>query len=281
MPATESIPDLNFVTPVYLDDKGTLLHLGSAVLIRSTESYWLLTAAHVAADGELGTVLLPRATGGFFRLTGYPVSSCPLRREDAYADCIDLFCVALNDLEAAAVGTTGVGFLPLHPDTVDLRGEIPAGSFGVLWGFPTPSVTISQRHATIAPAFFDDLKFAEHERIRRAGLDPDQNLALIAPRKFVRNGIVQHDFQLKGLSGGAILRSDPDGLRLVGIATEFRDERSLLVGTRIGHLFASVAHHLKSGAPIRKIMTTPVVHPTMMTVELAVAKSGADKNRFA
>lgn len=271
--------NLNFVTPVYLESRGKLQHLGSAVLIRSTESYWLVTAAHVAADSELGTILLPRATGGFFRLTGYPVATCPLRREVAHNDQADLFCVALNDIEAGALSTTGVGFLLLHPDTVDLAGETPPGSFAVVWGYPTTSVSVAERHATITPAFFHDLRFAGAERLRKAGFDRDQNIAIITPRKFARNGVVQHDLQLKGLSGGAIMRSDEDGLRLVGIATEFRSSCSLLIGTRIGHLFASVTHHLKSGAPILKPMTSRLVHPTVMTVELAVSRSRADRNR--
>jgi hypothetical protein len=277
----DTIPDLNFVTPVYLvSAEGEFEHLGSAVLIRSTESYWLVTAAHVAADCEVGTVLLPRASGGFFRLLGNPIATCSLRREDARKDKTDLFCVALNDLEAAALSTTGVGFLPLHADTVDLAGETPANSFGVVWGFPTPSITIADRHATIAPAYFFDLPFAGAERMRKAGFDASQNIAIITPRKFARNGEVQHDFRLNGLSGGAILRSDPDGLRLVGIVTEFHASRSLLIGSRIGHLFASVAHHLNSGSPILKAMTSRVIHPTIITVELAVSESGADKNRI-
>ncbi len=281
-PSSSPIPDLNFVTPVYLVSAGgELEHLGSGVLIRSTESYWLVTAAHVAADWEVGTVLLPRASGGFFRLLGYPIATCSLRREDARKDKTDLFCVALNDLEAAALATTGVGFLPLRADTVDLVGETPVDSFGVVWGFPTPSITIADSHATIAPAFFYDLHFAKAERLRKAGFDANQNIALVTPRKFARNGVVQHDFRLNGLSGGAILRSDPDGLRLVGIATEFHASRSLLIGSRIGHLFASIAHHLKSGSPILKAMTSRVTHPTIISVELAVSESGADKNRVS
>jgi hypothetical protein len=277
----ETIPNLNFVRPVYLKaERAELQHLGSAVLLRSTESYWLVTAAHVAAAWECGAVLLPRATGGFFRLTGYPVASCSLRLEYAEKDHDDLFCVALNDIEAAALSSTGVGFLPLHPDTVDLAGEIPNDSFGVAWGFPTPSITVANGHATVAPAFFYDLRFAADERMRKAGFDPRRNVGLIAPRKFARNGVVQHDFQLKGLSGGAIMRSDPDGLRLIGITTEFHASRSLLVGSPIGHLFASVTHLLKTGAPLLKVMTSRIIHPTWMTVELAVAYSGADKNRI-
>jgi hypothetical protein len=276
----KAIPNLNFVTPVYLEAVGKLEHLGSAVLLRSTESYWLVTAAHVAAAFERGTVLLPRATGGFFRLMGCPIVSCSLRLKDAHKDKTDLFCVALNDLEAAALSTTDVGFLPLHPDTVDLAGDVPVDSFGVVWGFPTPSITVEGRHATVAPAFFYDLRFARKERLRRADLDYSQNIALAMPRKLLRNGVVQHDFRPNGLSGGAIMRSDPDGLRLVGIVTEYHADRLLLVGSRIGHLFASIAHHMKRGAPILKVMTSRVTHPAIISVELAVSKSGADLNQL-
>lgn len=278
----DEIPNLNFVTPVYLANEGGFRHLGSAVLVRSTESYWLVTAAHVAADGEVGTVLLPRATGGFFPLAGSAVCTCrELTRAAAVKDVADLFCVPLNDYEAGWLSSTGVGFIHLHPGTVDLTGPIPEDSFGVAWGFPTPSIHIAGGHATIAPAFFHDLKFAGAQRLRKAGFDPELNVALIAPRKFARNGVVQHDFALQGLSGGAILRSDPDGRRLIAIATEFRKSASLIIGTRIGHLFASIAHHLELGLPMLKPFTSPVVHPTVLSIEEAVVRSGADRNRAA
>lgn len=279
---TEAIPDLTFVTPVYIEKvRGKLEHQGSAVLIRSTESYWLVTAAHVAAVKDHETIWLPNAQGGFFRLIGYPVVSGPVSPDESWKDQADLFCVALNDVEAGKLSSTGVGFLPLHPDTVDLAGAYHGDSVGVAWGFPDPSVTIEQNHSTVAPTYFHDLIFARPERLRRLGFDPEQNFALHKPRKFSRDGVKQHEFELRGLSGGAVLRSDFDGPRLVGIATEDYPASSLMICSRIGHLFASVAHHLKSGAPILKLMTMRRDHPTFTTVEHAVALSGADKNRVA
>lgn len=270
------IPPLNYFSPVFRRlESGTVEHTGSAVLIRSYESYWLVTAAHVAARAPRESIWLPAAFGGFFQLIGNPVSSSPLQPDEAQKPHhADLCGFALDDREAAALSAAGLGFIGLHPEAIDITAVFSPSAVGVAAGFPGSGVTTTTRRVTWAPVYFHDFRFANEQRLRKAGINLRQNFALAMQNKFLRDGVHQPDFEVRGLSGGGIFRLDDDGPRLVGIVTEFHTSSGLLIGTRLGDLFASIADHIKDRSPILKPMTEPLIHANAFSVAQAVKHSG-------
>ena len=127
--------------------------------------------------------------------------------------------------------------------TVDPSGSSPDGSSGFVVGFPTRAVIANESGVVLKASIlgFGGWQFAGGERLGKAGLNPDVNLAVICPNKVFVDNVRLHERQFKGLSGGAVWRTDPTGEKLVGIFTGYLKSKSLLFGTRLSSLVSMLS----------------------------------------
>jgi len=233
------------VSPIYLARApGKISHLGSGVLVQSTEGHWLFTAAHVLADKIHGKILLP-GVPDFFTPINNVVSSCELLPGIAQRDRIDMSYLALTEDEAKLLQNGGARFLPATNDTFEPNGITPYPGIGTITGYPNSAVQIEGREINVHLTNLLNMKFASHERLRRAGFDPEITIGLIRHQKEFLDRRRLHKLELRGLSGGAIWAHHSSGARLVGIFTEYHSNRSLLIGTRLKPLVMELARRLK------------------------------------
>jgi hypothetical protein len=233
------------VIPIYITrTSGKFEHVGSGVLVESIEGHWLFTAAHVLAEMVDGNILLP-GSPDFFIPSGKVISSCTLLPEVAHKDHIDLCYISLTSEEALKLQNGGSKFLPTTTETIDPTGWTPYPGLGTVSGYPIKAVDIIGSKANVHMTDLIQMDFASPERLRKAQLNIETTIALIRPRKLWLEGQELRDFELRGMSGGAIWAHNGDQIRLVGIFTEYQSSRSLLIGTRLKPLLAELARRLR------------------------------------
>lgn len=234
------------VTPIYLSRSvGQVEHQGSGVLVESTEGHWLFTAAHVLADKVHGRIMLP-GSPAFFTPMGNVISSCELLPEVAHKDRVDLSYVALTMGEATQMKKIGAQFLPVTPETVEPDGVAVFSGVGTITGYPSQAVQIDGHAISVNITNLLRMDFASPDRLRKAQFNSATTIGLIRPRKLWLDGRQLRDFELRGMSGGAIWSDQAGQSRLVGIFTEYHKSRSLLIGTRLTPLLAELARRLRA-----------------------------------
>jgi hypothetical protein len=223
------------ITPVYKQVGDSHLdHLGTAVLVRANNSFWLLSAAHVLRDHQKGLWLCGRPKT--FQLTGTLVWG---------DDPLDLAFTELTKTEHQALIDVGNDFLWV--ENVDAT----AGDFGdtqmIVSGFPESRVVIDgdERSILATPTNLRS-KFLSNAELRVRRYDPTIRLAGSYDVLVDNDGHSVKKLSMRGLSGGAIwCRNDSNELKLVGIAIEYDSKRKLLVGTRIRPLIAAIARRIE------------------------------------
>ncbi len=235
------------VTPVYIErTPNKLEHLGSGVLVQFKEGYFIFTAAHVLAEKVNGNILLP-GKPNFFGPSGTTISSCQLLPEVAHKDSVDLSYLRLTDDEVLKLRVSGAKFLPVTNDNLEPTGSTPFPGVGAVSGYPSASVTISGQISEVHFTDLVEMDFASPERLRKAGFNSETTIGLIRPKKLWLDGQRLRDLDLEGMSGGAIWAHDKGHVRLVGIFTEYRSSRSLLIGTRLKPLITEMARRTRLG----------------------------------
>jgi hypothetical protein len=235
----------NVVTPIYLERiPGKLEHLGSGVLLQFKEGHFLFTAAHVLAEKVNGQILLP-GTPVFLTPRGNIISSCQLLPEVAQRDTIDLSYIQLDVDEVKMLKDCGSRFLQVTLENFEPTGSAPLLGMGTVSGYPCSAVTITGNKAEIHYTDLVEMQFAPPARIRRAGLNPETTIGLIRHQKLFLDGKRLHEFELRGMSGGAIWAHDNGHVRLVGIFTEYHSSRALLIGTRLKPLIEELVRRFR------------------------------------
>jgi hypothetical protein len=216
------------VVPVYRSPDGDgVVHVGSAILVKTTRKYWLFTSHHVSENCQ-GIVLASQPN---IRLAGPTVF---------HTDPIDLAYTEVAREDVPAILAAGMAFLPsglIAPTLESLSPECCAFT-----GFPDKAVDLDgdERTALVWPQRIFST-FADDSVIIAAGYDPAIHLA--APVKIIQRQ--NEAFNPHGLSGGAIWRVlENSEVKLVGIATEHHRGRGLLIGTRIRPLIDNIIKRL-------------------------------------
>jgi hypothetical protein len=210
------------VVPVYKSPDGDgVIHEGSAILVKTSSKYWIFTARHVSENCK-GIVLASQPN---VRLPG-PVISHP--------DPIDLAYTEIGREYVDAIIAAEMAFLPSDLIAATLDSLSPECC--AFTGYPDKAVDIdgNERTALVWPQRFFST-FADDSAIAAAGYDPTIHLG-------ARVKLTQKPC---GLSGGAIWRVRADGdVKLVGIATDYDQRRSLLIGTRIRPMIENIIQRL-------------------------------------
>jgi hypothetical protein len=216
------------VVPVYRSPDGDgVVHVGSAILVKTTGKYWLFTAYHVYEDCQ-GIVLASQPN---IRLAGPIVF---------HTDPVDLAYTEIASADVAAILAAEMAFLPsdmIAPTLDSLAPECCAFT-----GYPNKAVDLDgdERPALVWPQRIFST-FVDDSVVAAAGYDPAIHLG--APVKIIQRQ--NEAFDPHGLSGGAIWRVRENGeVKLVGIATEYHRRHGLLIGTRVRPLIENIIKRL-------------------------------------
>jgi hypothetical protein len=229
--------------PIYREVNGLPQHLGTCVLLQSADGLWLFTAAHVLAQGVAATLMLPGKP--FFKLRANVYSACPLTPEDTDKHGEDVSFIKLSQEQAEALCAAGHQFLPTKEETIARDEDLvlfPGEC--VVTGYIDRSVKINHETqvAELEPFCFAT-HFADPHRLRKVHRDEKVNIAVDYPGRVYVDGkerILRPNS--KGLSGGAIWKTDGDNVRLVGIFTEVWEAHSLMVGTKVARILGAIQH---------------------------------------
>lgn len=234
-----------FVVPIFSpDSQGRLQVEGSGVLLRVSEEYFLLTAAHVLDNASGG-----REEGG--RALYLPVGREPWEL-DLAADCFqsiapegdrkrDLLDVGLLRLRSIlAKGLSDNGYRWLVPADLQLT-EVDRPGARALYGFMGYPSSQSRRNpirkTLRRTCFHYSNKPLTPGEVIAKGFRPEAHIVIPVEK---RRGLPR----LEGMSGGAVwslrghLRQGP---RLVAISIEDRISQQVLVGVRVKFFVAALA----------------------------------------
>ncbi len=219
-------------TPIYRQIGTSLVHEGTAVLVRTTARYWMFSAAHA-----LLTTTGPRWVAA--------QPNFQLRPATWHGDPLDLAFLELNQAEADALIACGNDFL--HAKHIDGGIDDFAGHEMIVTGFPERAVVADDESNIfrVKPNSFHS-HFLTYEALKVRRLDPYIHVAGIFKTLKDEDGPIRK-IVMKGLSGGGIwIRRSADNVKLVGIAHEYREKKGLLVGTRIRPMLMEMKRRLEA-----------------------------------
>jgi hypothetical protein len=213
------------VTPIYRQLGGdAIVHHGTGVLIKTTDRFWLFTAAHVLEGhralflpGESRNIVVP---------------------SDRFITCRDPLDLAFTELSPAdAADTESIGSKFLSVEHLDgTAGPFPPLRCGIL-GYPDRSVEVDgdSRKMKVHPTVLSSSLLSLKE-LSSARLNPEMQIAAFFKGFMTPTGKKLKGFDPRGLSGGAFMCKAGDKVKLVGIATDYDPRRKMIIGTRLRSL---------------------------------------------
>jgi hypothetical protein len=246
---TRDNPTFSATVPIVLERPGTQGPelIASGVLVRIIDRTFLLTAAHVTDRQDEGTLLIP-GERGFIPANGF-ASAMRLPPSGRRAD--DKLDVAYYWLDRGCVDDLHPDCTVLERQDMSLEAEPPVHTDYTFAGYPWRKGRLSKGAVGTEFTTFTggEANQSEYEAL---GLSRSLHIAIRFNRKRAycqRTGRVTMSPLPDGISGGGVyawspeaLRTSPVRLPLVGVATEFVPDRSLLVATRL-HVFVGCIFH--------------------------------------
>jgi hypothetical protein len=246
---TRENPTFSATVPIVLERLGTQRPelIASGVLVRITNRTFLLTAAHVTDRQNEGTLLIP-GQRSFIAATGY-FSSMRLPASGRRAD--DKLDVAFFLLDNDCVKELHPHCRVLGRRDVSLEADPPLRTDYTFAGYPSQKSRVRERALETDFRTFTggEAKQSEYEAL---GLNRSLHIVIRFNRKQTlsqKSGRASTFPLPHGMSGGGVyawsqeaLKTWPVRLPLVGIATEFVPDRSLLVATRL-HVYVGCIFH--------------------------------------
>lgn len=239
-------------------DERRFKQCGSSVLLAIEGRHVLISAAHVVLDDELWLFSEPRN----IVLEEIEFSSTSPTFNSANEDSTNIAFAELPKGAAEMLHNFGFESLEMKDTAYVSR---PSNGRAAFSGFPYSKSNLDARlqRMKLQPGFIEGTLLT-HDELAAAGLEPDSHLAIPYRRKRqfdVRRKLQMTGVHPRGMSGGPVWRfGNDDKPWLAGIGFKFDEQRELLVGTRIDHVFALIqqqsierwlAQHQK---PIRKMI---------------------------
>lgn len=209
-----------------------VVHVGTAILVKTSTKYWIFTAHHVYE--ACGPIVLGSSPNR--RLSGQVVYC---------KDPLDLAYAEIAPKDIAPILAADMAFLPVELITPE-SGPL-SGQHCVFSGYPGDAVQVDgDEHTSDVTPIRIWSTFASDDTLARTGCDPAIHIGAPITKPHSLDGNRVRKFDPKGLSGGAIWRVKEDGeVGLVGIATHYDPKRKLLIGTRIRLLIEEIARRLQ------------------------------------
>jgi hypothetical protein len=261
---TRDNPTFEATVPIVLERQDTQKPelIASGVLVRILHRTFLLTAAHVTDRQCEGTLLIPGKQGfipanGYFSSMRMPASG---RRLDDKLD------VAYFRLDSDCVNDLHADCKVLGRQDVSLEANPRLRSTYTFAGYPWRRGRASKRVVETDFTTFTGGEAAQSE-YEALGLSRSLHIVMRFDRKRMfsqRLGRVTTPPLPAGMSGGGVyawsaeaLKRWPVRLPLIGIATEFVPDHSLLVATRLHVLLGCIFHNEPDLAVLAKSRLIP------------------------
>ncbi len=233
------------VCPIFRESDCGPLQIGSGVLLKVAEAHFLLTAAHVTDERQTHTLLVP-AQGGFVNLFGLFLESKLSSSGSRNDDKLDVAVVRLSD---GLVSRLHDRLLFLDHEDCDLADVTQSGDSYTIIGYPARKSGMDG-NSVFTDEFSLSGEGVADGRIEQLGLDVRRHVIV----QFRKNRSVHYSTMLKsqpphpeGMSGGGIFAWSKElprlsalaQPRLVGILTEYHEQKNIFLGSRLSaHLMA-------------------------------------------
>lgn len=215
-------------------------HEGTGILVKTPSAHWLLTAAHVMVLQAKSEVYLP-GHPSLFPLSGEIYSTSELTAQATDRDELDIAFTKLKDDEIQSLQRAGMRFHSTATNVVSTQAK----DFGRTWcyvaGYPADSVKVDEDNKVAAgrPFLFQGSVYNSDEMLRRR-LGPKRRIGIRYSQVMDLDGNPMKRPNPKGMSGGPIWIFDGGSLVLAGMAIEFHQSKSTIVGVRILDLFQAM-----------------------------------------
>lgn|GEM_PF-5408217 len=218
--------------------------VGSSVLLGHNEIFYCVTNAHILDHINFNKIFAMIGNGNNCSIGGELRSTAPPDKGDRKDDIYDITIVKLDEQTVTTLKSAGYVFL--HID--DIHSAYQAGPFNKLLflGYPISKTKFDYPGNKI---ILSPIKFLGNPITKEYRSLPF-NLATHIMVKYERKNLMDENSNFitgpvpRGLSGSGIWEIGYSGdkciVQLVGILTEYNDNRSILIGTKIGLVIGAI-----------------------------------------
>lgn len=244
-------PTTSAVIPIFhrLMDSDETAHQGSGVLMKISGTTFVLTAGHVAAGVQSGSLYIP-GRRGLIPLVGGVSYTRRAIEADRDSDKVDVGYVRMNSATARKIHPS---FTAVGLEDIDAADDVERVPLATFVGYPCSK---SRKHCSVHST--ETVTYTGHvwsrdvyEKLgysRSGHICIKMRLKRASSSLFGSNSIAPHP---RGVSGGAILAwpetyvdrvSDPK-LKLIGIAHTYDKRANCLAGTHVMVLIRTIARN--------------------------------------
>ena len=213
---------------------------GCGVLLAHGDKFFLLSSAHVFDESPLGVPFIFKSSNETISIGGRQFTSTIPEYKTRADDKLDIIVFDLNKDSINALLNTGYKFITLN--YIESGFQYNANDYAIIMGYPSSRAKINPTQKTIDRGGMHYVSnFVNHD-LSQLGFNPDYHLVAKYPIKNFKHKTADslriRGPQPLGLSGSGLWvlkknRYFQEEPKLVGILTEYNENRSVVISTRI------------------------------------------------